>query len=676
MNSIVVELKCKSIDATSNPPEPVQNSCPKFNFLQTDCDQLRHAFSTILQHIKDHINSEGLTPLYDHFIKRTHEIVASTTPILKIRQSRKNVHYSKSVEHAIHQRQLAYQAHKSHPTPTNEEILDLCTKKAKNAVRANKSEFLNEHVAAELNKGNSKPLYKYLDSCKGSSQNTGGNITADQFRSFFETVFRPEPPGNPTVDKHHCPTQPPLKINWSGNVTPYMVRELASNCDDFVRAMAMLLQESVRTGEIPAAWKEATIVPIYKAGDKSQPSNYRPISLTSCISKTLEHLIVHHIWSHLDCHGLLSNSQHGFRNNLNCTTQLLHTYHKMVSLSTKNPRHDTLAVSLDFAKAFDSVPHRRLSTKLKAFNIDESVLSWTTNWLSDRKFRVRVGSSLSSEGYAESGVPQGSVLGPLLFLLFVDDLRDSILHSDLRLYADDTLLIHSAPPADQWKIQSDLDALSRWSDTWCMKFNLSKCVVLKVELPHQVPKPAPTLQLNNQPLTVTQYMKYLGITFQQDLKFDRHISNTITKANRVLYRLMRCLHYAQPKCKLIAYKTCVQPILEYASPVWSPSRKSQISTLETIQRRAVRFIFRIPKYESLSDTLTKNGIPPLMERRALIDKYTLSRIETRAYNIDIQDYIEVNKAYETRGKTLVTFNKSAIYRESFFPRMRHLVQTV
>jgi hypothetical protein len=422
---------------------------------------------------------------------------------------------------------------------------------------------------------------------------------------------------------------------------------------------------------VPTEWKCATIVPIFKSGDKKISSNYRPISLTSVISKTVEHVIVAHIWNHLDYHQLLSNNQHGFRKYLNCTTQLLHTFDRLAKHSSLSD--DVYLISFDFQKAFDSVPHRRLITKLKSYNLDFRIVRWIENWLNQRTFRVRVGEYFSDEGRAPSGVPQGSVLGPLLFLLYIDDIADDIKYCDVRLYADDTLLIGTVKQNEHWKIQYDIDILNNWATTWCMKFNIDKTFLIKTG---NVETIMSEFTLGDQQIRQVPYVKYLGVIIHSNLNWDVHVDNIMNRANKSLFMIIRALFYANPKTKLLAYNTCVRSILEYASPVWNSMKQSLVKKLEAVHRRAIRFIYRIPKRDSIADICTANGIPSLADRRASIDKSTLNKIEAGLFHLPLRDYIAINESYNTRGKTISTYSTKKQYRNSFFPRMRPHIQTL
>ena len=207
--------------------------------------------------------------------------------------------------------------------------------------------------------------------------------------------------------------------------------------------------------------------------------NYRPVSLTciSIICKLFEHIVCRHILDHVEDHKILTNLQHGFRSGRSCETQLITTTHDLLSSSFNSKSQIDVAI-LDFSKAFDMVPHADLLGKLEHYGIDSKILLWITNFLNNRKQRVVVDGSFSNYADVESGVPQGTVLGPLVFLLHINDLP-SCANSKVRLFADGCLLYREIKNnQDQIGVQGGLDAVMDWGSTWGMKFNAKKCVTL------------------------------------------------------------------------------------------------------------------------------------------------------------------------------------------------------
>ena len=229
-------------------------------------------------------------------------------------------------------------------------------------------------------------------------------------------------------------------------------------------------------------WREAIISPIFQIGDVHNPANYRPVSLTSIVSKVMEHILCKHILDHLEHHGALTALQHGFRRGWSCETQLLLTIDDLArSYDTK---HQVNVGILDFSRAFDTVPRERLLGKLAHCGVRGPILDWVRSFLSDCKMRVAIDGVYSPCAGITSGVPQGTVLGPLLFLIYINDLPDCVTEGTvMRLFADHCLVnrvIHSHD--DQFILDKDLAPLQKWSERWVMSFNPRKCNILQASL--------------------------------------------------------------------------------------------------------------------------------------------------------------------------------------------------
>ena len=364
---------------------------------------------------------------------------------------------------------------------------------------------------------------------------------------------------------------------------------------------------------IPDDWRQALVSPLFKKGDRSIPSNYRPISLTSICCKLLEHIIHSHAMKHLDQHNILNDAQHGFRKNRSTESQLILTCNEHAKALNSGEQRDSIL--LDFSKAFDKVPHKRLLSKLKHYGIRGKILDWIQDFLRDREQSVVVEGETSSPIGVTSGVPQGSVIGPLLFLLYINDLPDSVEHSSSSLFADDSMISRNVKSEeDAQLLQDDLNKLQEWENRWMMQFNPDKCEVLTVTNERK-----PTqfdYTIHGQTLQKVKNSKYLGLSIDRKLSWNSHIDMISKKANSVRAFLQRntkmCPRHIKDKC----YTTYVRPIVEYASSVWDPCTSKYISKLEAIQRRAARYVFSDYRYES-SPTLMQNqlGWPTLRARR-------------------------------------------------------------
>ena len=226
---------------------------------------------------------------------------------------------------------------------------------------------------------------------------------------------------------------------------------------------------SLHLAKVPSVLKDANVIPLYKRGDKSAAKNYRPISLTSVVSKVMERIVRQHLYDHLSTNCLVSNVQHGFRPGRSCESQLLDAVH--VWNKSMDNRKSVDVLFLDISKAFDKVPHVYLLEKLKMVGIDGSLLSWIRDYLTNRRQRCIIEGCVSGWLPVTSGVPQGTILGPLLFLLYINDIAYN-LTSKVALFADDCVLSREVQTReDQLELQNDLTKLILWSNRWQMTFN-------------------------------------------------------------------------------------------------------------------------------------------------------------------------------------------------------------
>ena len=298
--------------------------------------------------------------------------------------------------------------------------------------------------------------------------------------------------------------------------------------------------------------------------------------------------MVHHIMGHAQEHNILYARQHGFRSMLSCETQLTEFYHDLVS--NCHGGHQTDVLVMDFSKAFDKVGHERLLEKITRYGITGHTQRWIRQFLSNRLQRVVLDGEQSSTVPVTSGVPQGSVLGPCLFLLYINDLAQG-LDSTVRLFADDTIAyLTIGDTADADRLQGDLDRLAHWEDLWQMQFHPDKCQVLRVTKKTKANVVSSSYTLHGHTLEVVDHVKYLGLTISGDLKWDRHVTNVVNKANSTLAVLKRNVRVPSQSVKSAAYTALVRPHLEYCSAVWDPSTKKLKDKIEKVQRRSARWV--------------------------------------------------------------------------------------
>ena len=371
------------------------------------------------------------------------------------------------------------------------------------------------------------------------------------------------------------------------NMHPRLLKELA---EVIALPLKLLFDKTLKEGKIPAAWKKAEVKPIFKKGSKNDPGNYRPVSLTSIVCKVFEGIIRDSLNKHLLDNNLLSDHQYGFMSGRSCTTQLLTTINDwMLLLDDKKPVD---VVYLDLQKAFDKVPHMRLLTKLTAYGVTGPIFEWIKDFLTNRTQFVTVGTENSPEVPVTSGVPQGSVLGPTLFIYFINDMPDT-LDCTVKIFADDTKAYTEVQSTEQRdRLQRNIDNLLHWTNLWQIKFNCSKCKILHIGRKN----PCYNYVMNGLNLQETKLEKDLGIYVDNNLTFEGHINEIVNKANRLVGMISRFITHKDKDIMVPLFKTLVRPVLEYGNAVWSPYLIKHINLLENIQRRFTKRII------GLSDT--------------------------------------------------------------------------
>ena len=359
--------------------------------------------------------------------------------------------------------------------------------------------------------------------------------------------------------------------------------------------LSILFNLSYFSGQLPTDWKLANVTPVHKKGDKTNVENYRPISLTSLIMKVMEKCIRDELYS--KCCNLINDNQHGFLPNKSCTTQLINVIDDMSN--SLNSRSESDIIYFDFAKAFDSVNHDIILHKLKhQYEIDGFMLNFIRGYLHDRQQRVVVYGKMSSTLPVKSGVPQGSILGPLLFILFINDITECTSPgTNIALYADDTKLWRKISSYEDCDIlNKDIDALHKWAITNKMKFHPEKCKALSLSLRpptyYILPFDRYSYTLGDNVIDYCTEEKDLGLTVNNKLSWESHQKSILLKAARQLGLVRRTCHFIKsiPQ-KRSLYITLVRSLFEHCGEIWSPNLMHLNNRFESIQKRAVKWIF-------------------------------------------------------------------------------------
>ena len=375
----------------------------------------------------------------------------------------------------------------------------------------------------------------------------------------------------------------PSKALGPDELHPRVLKELATELGP---VFAHLFQQSIDTDEIPKEWSLANICPFFKKSDWSLACNYCPVSLTCVPCKLFEHIVCSNFMALLDEYKLLSDRQHAFRKGHSCETQLTTVINDWAKILDNRGQVDTFI--LDFEKAFDTPPHELLKRKLFSYGIGGKTLKWIDSSLCFRQ-RVVVNGLKSDWAPVLSGVPQGTVLGPLLFSLYINDISSDI-ESEIRLFADDCVCYREIKgEEDAMNLQRDIDRLGSWGRKWGMRFQPVKCNIMQLTR-KRFKKIHASYSLERTNFENVESIKYLGVTIKSDLRWNTHVRNICTKANRTLGFLRRNLYFCPQEVKEAAYKGLVRPVLDYGSSVWDPPGVVLQEELESTQKRAVRFV--------------------------------------------------------------------------------------
>ncbi len=364
-------------------------------------------------------------------------------------------------------------------------------------------------------------------------------------------------------------------------------------------SLCKLYNKSLELGIFPQEWKIANIVPIYKKGEREHTENYRPISLLPIVSKVLERCVFSNIKDHL--FQLIQKLQHGFISGKSCVTNLLEVLDYIGSELDNGGQID--AIYLDLSKAFDKVNHSRLHQKLRMAGFGGNLIKWFDSYLTNRQQRVTVLGATSTTLPVTSGVPQGSILGPVLFALYVNDLPDAVKFSQAAMFADDTKLFSTIKSENDCKhLQNDLDNLQVWSSESGLSFNDKKC-----KAQHITRKIAPlttTYKLSSS-LEQTDSERDLGVWVQSNLTWNKQVHYQSEKANKLLGYIRRStLYIHNTAVRRTLYLALVRPHLGYATQIWSPQSVLLIQQIERTQRRATKFILELP-FSSTTDYKTR-----------------------------------------------------------------------
>ena len=549
--------------------------------------------------------------------------------------SPQNPWFDRTCSRAIQARDSAYRGWKNSPSPITLANFHSARNRCRDTLRRAKHAFTKRKCANLTDSPTEKsfwPLAKNISNnfCKSvfppliRPDNTVANTPSEK-ANLFGLLFSSNstlddsgaPP--PTPSPLRCPMSLPVithdqvhgilrsmnvkKAGGPDGIPPRVLRECASA---LAPILVQLYSLCLNTNTFPQCWKRAYVQPVPKKGSRSDPSNYRPIALTCILSKVFETLLNSHFLDHLESHSLLSDHQYGFRRSRS-TGDIL-SYLTDLWLSTLKNYGETWVVALDISKAFDRVWHASLLSKLPSFGFPPPLCLLISSFLSNRSISAVVDGATSSSFPINSGVPQGSVLSPTLFLLFINDLL-SISSNPIHSYADDSTLHSStcfkSAPSTASRIASrlnlsdsilaDLDGISRWGGLNLVKFNSLKTQLLQISL-SKTPSHFPIV-FEGSPVSPVDNINILGLNINNKMSWKPHITMVARAASKKLGILFRLREFFSSSQLLQIYKGLIRPCMEYCSHIWGGSGFTRL--LDRVESKAKRLI----NSSNLSDSL-------------------------------------------------------------------------
>ena len=563
--------------------------------------------------------------------------------------------------------------------------------RARNKVRGYSRKLRKDYeqgIASRAKKGNNKEAFAYMNSKKGktrigkicmdpedkASQKTDNDKEKAQiFSKFFISVQTTEPDGeipememrdikipmnNITVDEEKVKKllEDLNKDKSAGpDISPKVLQPLA---EVICKPLTIIFRESLKRRIVPKQWKIAWITVIFKQGSKVIAGNYRPVSLTSIILKMLEKIVRDHIVEHMTKNDLFSKKQYGFIKGRSTVLQLLCALEQWTENIEEGKTVD--CIYADFKKAFDKVPHKRLMKKVRAYGIHENICQWIEDFLKDRKQRVTVNGEVSDWETVISGIPQGTVIGPILFVIYINDLPD-LIASTIFLFADDSKIWRGIKDAKDIEIlQADLQKMKEWSIKWLLEFHPDKLKHLHIARDNE--DPDYTYYIGEDKAKTTYMEKDLGVTVDAHLSFEDHMNKRVKTANSMMGMIRRGFQFLDRTMFLPLYKGMVRSGIEYGGPVWSPYKMKDIEKVEGVQRRATKVLPGM-KEMAYEDRLRKLKLPTLRHRRIRGDMIETYKIIHKLYDPKVTPTIrlkrDMGRGGGSRGHALEIFQPRA-----------------
>lgn len=435
----------------------------------------------------------------------------------------------------------------------------------------------------------------------------------------------------------------PSKAMGIDEISPKVLKYCASALSEPVHH---LFQSSINQGHLPREWKLHLVTPIFKSGDRSMVNNYRPISLLCIISKVLERLVFDHIIDFIS-DKVINQSQFGFLRGKSTIQQLLIFLEDITSYTSHNDQVD--AVYLDFRKAFDSVPHAELLQKLRRCGITGKLWEWFKEYLSNRHQCTTIEQQRSGFLPVLSGVPQGSILGPILFILYLNDLPNCVLHSKILSFADDTKCYKVIQRVEDTNcLQEDLDCICSWSSTWKLKFNLLKFALLHFN--SSQPELERCYTMCGAGISSCESHRDLGVILSSDMTWVKHYQSILSKAYGKLAMIRRTFSLSCPVAtRKTLYISLIRSQLVYGSQLWRPMLIKDVLKIEQLQRRATKYILQDYSSDYKSRLLSLNILPLMMLYELHDIMFFVNNVKNPSESFDILNHVSFSTSKTRSG---------------------------
>ncbi|MES9883416.1 MAG: reverse transcriptase family protein [Sedimenticola sp.] len=574
---------------------------------------------------------------------------------------------------------LVRNAKKNHKDNLSAE-LNSCTHSSSNWWSSLKS-FIKSDASSSI------PPLKHNDQV-----HTDGNAKANLLNTFFTSQTRIDDdnktlpnididPNRPTLNSiiitplEVQSTLETLKLGKAAGPDYINNRVLKELSSELSKPLCNLFNQSLQLAQVPSKWKEAFVCAVLKQGDPSDVSNYRPISLLCTIEKVMEKIIHKHIFNFFNTNNIITALQSGFVPKDSTVNQLVDVYNTFCK--ALDDGKEVRAVFCDISKAFDRVWHRGLVLKLRSAGITGSLLSWISNYLQNRRQCVVLPGFSSDFSPVYAGVPQGSILGPLLFLVYINDIVLGI-NSTIKLFADDTSLyiVVDTPDNAALALNSDLETIHEWAGKWLVSFNPTKTESLLIS--RKTNKPIhPALIMNNTTIQEVDHHKHLGLTLSNNGTWHSHFENTLSKAWTRTHILRKLKFQLNRKTLETMYISFIRPVLEYADVVWDNCTRYQVQDLEKVQLEAARIVTGTTKLVSFDALYRETGWETLESRRRkhkLLLMYKMHNglvpsFLTSLLPANVGDNVEYNLRNARNTRTVAC--KTQLYQNSFLPSTIH-----